>query len=983
MERYRKRIAEVVLALVFALAAWAACAPAYAEDLPSADLFNADFSDGTAKDTVGNTTASADGQPVIADNSEVGYKVASFDGDSAYKFAFGQQYGKISDTLTLEALVKFDELPTSGEHDFFSNQQGGGAGLGIDGGKLVLFAHVNGSYREPGYAVSNLKANTWYHVVGLVDGQSVKLYVDGQLVDSVDAGGTGIKMPANETAQNLCIGGDSSNDNGTQFRFNGSVAIARAYSAALTDAQVKALSDKAHEGVTQPANIPQQINLGLVSTPTAAHKGKFNLNLHANEDNAGSIDAYEFDVAYDPTRLSYLGDAHCKDGVTIEKTSDGILHVKATGSTLSTSAFSNYGATRLDKLTFQATDESGETTVEVKNFKAYQGDTEVTDRITAPTASQTIAVAGTTAHDYNGDGLVSVADVALAPEADRKATAKVAKYYPYKHVVVLTMDGGGQCFRPDAIYYASSASTTPKKTSDASIMAKRNNPYCVDLFNNKFAVTYTATSVNPPISAQNYSSMLHGVKWDEADSSYQVDNSSTGKWYYPDFMAQNAKYPSIFKAFAEAYPSRNTAAFSEWSNILDGIIEPDAQTYTQDSASLESFEDVADYVKSDDFDNTGIVYMQSDYMDHIGHSYGFYTDTYYDELQRYDAFFKDVMDALEDSGHADDTLLICNVDHGGHGYSHGDYNLACDRDIQIALGGHTVKSGQRLSGGNNSDIASLVLNALDIKQPSSMTGSVFDDRAFLSQDELAEAGKDTEGSSEFTYDANAKRASLAVTDLKQDVSVVDAVINLKGAKASEVKAAKGATILSEKEEDGKLHLTVKVSGKPHGTVVTMKLAGATFRPKASTVILATAQGTELVPALENSKGTVSTQKSGKAVKHAKAITVNAKTVTAKTLTSAAKKAKTSAKYVTKVTLGTHVKSIKKGAFKKFKKAKTIVVKTKKLTRASVKGGLKGSHVKAIKVQVSKAKKANAKYVKSYKAIFTKANCGKKVSVRAA
>ncbi len=109
------------------------------------------------------------------------------------------------------------------------------------------------------------------------------------------------------------------------------------------------------------------------------------------------------------------------------------------------------------------------------------------------------------------------------------------------------------------------------------------------------------------------------------------------------------------------------------------------------------------------------------------------------------------------------------------------------------------------------------------------------------------------------------------------------------------------------------------------------------------------------------------------------LTVNAKTVSAKTLNAAIAKAGVSADSVTTITLGKKVKKIKKGAFKNFRNANTLVVKSKKLTRARVKGSLKGSSITKVKVNVGK-KKTNKKYVKRYKRIFTKKNCGKKVRV---
>ncbi len=57
--------------------------------------------------------------------------------------------------------------------------------------------------------------------------------------------------------------------------------------------------------------------------------------------------------------------------------------------------------------------------------------------------AQTVEIQGKYALDYNGDGIIGVGDVALANAADKVAAANAAEIKPYKHVVVLTTDGGG------------------------------------------------------------------------------------------------------------------------------------------------------------------------------------------------------------------------------------------------------------------------------------------------------------------------------------------------------------------------------------------------------------------------------------------------------------------------------------------------------------------------------------------------------------
>lgn len=80
--------------------------------------------------------------------------------------------------------------------------------------------------------------------------------------------------------------------------------------------------------------------------------------------------------------------------------------------------------------------------------------------------------------------------------------------------------------------------------------------------------------------------------------------------------------------------------------------------------------------------------------------------------------------------------------------------------------------------------------------------------------------------------------------------------------------------------------------------------------------------------------------------------------------------------VTSVVIGSNITKIGKNAFSGAENLKTITIKSAKLTKKSVKNCLKGSSVKTIKL------KGNAKkQYKKYAAYFTKANCGKKVTVK--
>jgi len=85
------------------------------------------------------------------------------------------------------------------------------------------------------------------------------------------------------------------------------------------------------------------------------------------------------------------------------------------------------------------------------------------------------------------------------------------------------------------------------------------------------------------------------------------------------------------------------------------------------------------------------------------------------------------------------------------------------------------------------------------------------------------------------------------------------------------------------------------------------------------------------------------------------------------------------KSIKTVTIGKNVSLIKQNAFAG-SRADKLIIKTKLLKKAKVKGCLKGSRVKTIQVKVGSTSQ-NKKYVKTYSKIFTKANAGRKVSIK--
>lgn len=949
--------------------------------LPRANILDVDFEsgDGTDKSEMQNQFMTVQGgspKDITFDMDSELKQTAAYFHDNAYVYPFSREkYDKITNAVTMECMFKYHEFWNE-DSEVFSNQQGGGIGLGVvNYGELTFFAHVGGSYREP---KTHISAGEWVHAVGVVDGSTVKLYVNGRLVDLVEAEAGAIKYPEKTDAQKFVIGADVNGAGAGENFSHVSVRLARIYDRALTAEEIKLLEEKAYEGAAVKPKEPE-INCGMVLPGSVVSGGIMHVNLHMNRLNWESMNKLSCTLSYDPAKMTYLETKNQKDGVSITKTKDGTLEVVCEN--FSGDDFRQYANTRLGELLFEIADENaaGETDLQIGDYHVYLSGKDVTNQIEIPSEKKTITILAKDALDLNGDGVIGAGDVALAQSDEQKAAiARKAAIYPYKHAIVLTADGAGNIWNPHEIYYAGSDAGVPQKTRDAQIMGKRQNTYAMKLFNEEFASSYTAQSVKPAVSAQNYTSILHGAFWEELEKPYQVTNESAAKEYFADFNQETAKYPSLFRAAADAAPGRYLAAFSEWAPILSGIIEPDVAVSKKKSGSeqkgssytSESFSDVAAYIRGEKYQNTSVLYMQNDLLDHIGHWHGYYTDAYWNEAARFDQYYKEVVDALKETGTYDETLIVANADHGGSWRDHGSV-YSSDTDIFIGLGGQTVDSGARLQGGTNADIPALVLYGLRMEKPASMTGEVFDESAFLSQEELKKKGRDTD---EVKFTCIGNEGALELSQKKSEVRAADMVILAGNAQIEKIEAENG-TVLRQEIKDGKLYLTVSYEKQPS------ELAKITFRDivaeevKVEEVMLGTAVGKEVYPDLTNEyRNDVS------ALEEALAQAREKEKAAKEAAEKAAEEAETAKKLQKKA--AEEEKKAKQEAEKAKREAKKAKEEVEKLRNQIKKLTAKKTKLKvnkkSVKIRVGKTYKIKASATTSHKITFKSSN--KKIAV---
>ena len=221
-----------------------------------------------------------------------------------------------------------------------------------------------------------------------------------------------------------------------------------------------------------------------------------------------------------------------------------------------------------------------------------------------------------------------------------------------------------------------------------------------------------AKTVFPSISAQCWGSLLLGVT--PGMHGYNNDLVTDTRAYL------NSPYPTLCAMVKEAYPDWEIASFSSWESINIGIIEdlPGIRKVSLPDETIAAA--CAKYVREG---ADGIVFLQLDDVDHEGHVSGFGSKAYYEQMKRADNGIGQILDAIEESGKKESSLIMVTADHGGGGenvYEHGSRDPK-DMDIFIAAYDGRAENGTAFGGGSIMDITPFLLEKMGIQVPAYMT----------------------------------------------------------------------------------------------------------------------------------------------------------------------------------------------------------------------------------------------------------------------
>ncbi len=255
----------------------------------------------------------------------------------------------------------------------------------------------------------------------------------------------------------------------------------------------------------------------------------------------------------------------------------------------------------------------------------------------------------------------------------------------YSHVIVVGVDGAGS-FIKDA--------DTPN-------------------FDRIFAggaVTYSALSSKPSISAECWGSMLLGV----GPEIHKLTNGIVSSTPYP----ADSPFPSLFRRIKEIYPAAELGSYCDWNPITYGIVENNLGVSHDTANDGELTPIICDYIRTKKPD---FLFIQFDSVDGAGHKHGYGTPEHLKRINEVDVLVNDVYFAAKEAGIIDDTLFIVIADHGGtnpgngEGGGHGGWTDG-EKYVTFAATGRGINNAV-IEEMNIRDLAAIVLYAFGIVAP--------------------------------------------------------------------------------------------------------------------------------------------------------------------------------------------------------------------------------------------------------------------------
>jgi len=240
--------------------------------------------------------------------------------------------------------------------------------------------------------------------------------------------------------------------------------------------------------------------------------------------------------------------------------------------------------------------------------------------------------------------------------------------------------------------------------SDA--MTKEITPFIYDFSQRNTYKNLSHLTEEDTYSGPNWSSILTGVHYNKHNV---TDNSFGGSLF--------EMFPTFLYYIENNVNSINTSSIVNWLPINQKILSRDVDYHTNNQISDSLvFIEALNLLLNNDPIKPDVLFLHFDELDAAGHNFGFSPNIieYTGVLNNIDFYVDSLVNIIDNKRlSGENWMCILVSDHGGDGYSHGDYNNIHTRET-VFIVEHPIQNFKLQHKSNMTDIAPTVLDFLGI-----------------------------------------------------------------------------------------------------------------------------------------------------------------------------------------------------------------------------------------------------------------------------
>ena len=234
------------------------------------------------------------------------------------------------------------------------------------------------------------------------------------------------------------------------------------------------------------------------------------------------------------------------------------------------------------------------------------------------------------------------------------------------------------------------------------------------------AWTLEKRTVLPSHSATNWDAMFTGVGpeqhgfWECCSQKPDLE---------PAVKTADGIFPTVFTYLREKEPEAEIGCLYEWSGIKY-LVDTLACSYHAKVAQAELCEASRRYILEKKPRFAAFIY---DDPDHVGHGVGHDTPELYKKLKELDLWIGQIVDAIDEAGILDKSVIVVTADHGGINKGHGGITME-EMRTPLIIWGKGIRKGYCFDDVPTvqQDVAGVLADLLGVKLPDYCRASSID-----------------------------------------------------------------------------------------------------------------------------------------------------------------------------------------------------------------------------------------------------------------